>query len=164
MSDPVRQSTGQGGNSTIVVFALDEPSYALSTACVERVLPAMAMLPLPGAPDIVLGIVNVHGDILPVMDVRRRFGLPSREPDVDDLFLVVRTALRRLVFPVTSVTDVRALGPENAVDASEAMPFEAYLSGIVRCGDDIVLIHDVDAFLSLDEESVLNEALHGAAS
>jgi purine-binding chemotaxis protein CheW len=143
----------------IVVITLDAPRYALSADAVELVIPALEITPLPGAPDIVLGVINLHGAVLPVMDIRARFRLPQRPPDVDDHFVIVRTARRRLVFPVDRVVDVRDIASCNIVDTDETKQFEGYLSGIVRLDNDIVLIHDVDSFLSIDEERLLDEAL-----
>ena len=62
----------------IVVFALDEQRYALHLLAVERVVRAVEVTALPEAPEIVLGVVNVKGRIVPVINVRRRFRLPER--------------------------------------------------------------------------------------
>lgn len=63
----------------LVVFVIDGQRYALSLGAVERVLPMVAVSPLPAGPAIALGVINVHGTIVPVVDVRRRFGLPARD-------------------------------------------------------------------------------------
>jgi purine-binding chemotaxis protein CheW len=160
MSMQGMRSNGIMNTRTLVVFALDEPRYALYADSVVIVIPALEIIPLPGAPEIVLGVINLHGELLPVMDVRSRFRLPARVLDVDDQFIVVRTASRRLVFPVDRVTDVRKINGENAVDTTQTLPFEDYLSGIIKLDGDIVLIHDVDAFLSMDEERLLSEVLN----
>ena len=62
----------------IVVFTLDEQRYALHLLAVERVVRAVEVTALPEAPEIVLGVVNVKGRIVPVINVRRRFRLPER--------------------------------------------------------------------------------------
>jgi purine-binding chemotaxis protein CheW len=63
----------------LVVFRLDERRYALPLAAVERVVRSVTVTPLPGAPAIVLGGINVHGRVLPVLNVRRRFRMPDRD-------------------------------------------------------------------------------------
>ena len=68
----------------MVVFALDEPRYALLLSAVEKVVRAVEITPLPKAPEIVVGVINAQGRILPVLDIRKRFRLPAREMKPDD--------------------------------------------------------------------------------
>ena len=63
----------------IVVFALDDRRIALPLAAVERVVRAVEVTPLPKAPAVVLGAVNVQGNLVPVFHLRRRFRMPERE-------------------------------------------------------------------------------------
>ncbi len=60
-----------------IVFTLDEQRYALHLSAVERVICVVEITPLPKAPEIVLGIINVGGQIIPVIDMRKRFRLPG---------------------------------------------------------------------------------------
>jgi len=62
-----------------VVFHLDEQQYALKVSAVERVVHAVELTLLPEAPDIVLGIINIHGKIIPVVNISRRFHLPEKD-------------------------------------------------------------------------------------
>ena len=63
----------------LVVFRLNGQRYALPLAAVERIVCAVEVTPLPGAPPVVLGVINVAGCVLPVFNIRRRFLLPERE-------------------------------------------------------------------------------------
>lgn len=62
----------------LVVFRLDERRYALPLSVVERVIRAVEVTPLPKAPPIVLGAIDVQGRVVPVLNVRRRFLMPDR--------------------------------------------------------------------------------------
>ncbi|MDB6169570.1 MAG: chemotaxis protein CheW, partial [Verrucomicrobia bacterium] len=62
----------------IVVFRLDAQRYALSLTAVDRIARAVEITPLPNAPDIVLGVINVSGRVLPVLNLRRRFRMRER--------------------------------------------------------------------------------------
>jgi purine-binding chemotaxis protein CheW len=153
MSDSLAQS------GKIVLFALDEPRYALYLSSVERVVRAVEITPLPKAPEIVLGVINVQGRVLPVLDIRKRFRLPAREISVDDRFIIARTARRMVALVVDSVAGVHELTEREMVSAKQALPFAQYLEGVAKLEDNLVLIHDLDQFLSLDEERVLDTAL-----
>ena len=76
----------------LVVFSLDDQQYALLLPVVERVINAVAVTPLPEAPDIVLGVINIYGEIIPVMNIRKRFGLPEREIDIKDQLIISRSS------------------------------------------------------------------------
>jgi purine-binding chemotaxis protein CheW len=76
---------------TVLVFALDDSLYALPLPSVERVIRAVEITALPGAPRIVLGVIDARGRIIPVLDIRMRLGLPERELACDDRFIVARS-------------------------------------------------------------------------
>jgi purine-binding chemotaxis protein CheW len=147
----------------IVVFSLDEPRYALDLFAVERVVRAVEITPLPKAPEIVLGVINVQGQIVPLMDVRKRFRLPGRNIDIDDRFIIARTSRRLVALAADDVIGVQRLGNRQIVDVEEDIPFAGYIKGIAKVEGDIVLIYDLDQFFSLDEERKLDEALSGGA-
>lgn len=148
--------------SSIVVFSLDEPRYALDLSTVERVVRAVEITPLPKAPEIVLGVINLKGQIIPVIDVRKRFRLPEREMSVDDRFIIAGTSRRLVALAADSVAGVRAIENREVVSAEEALPFAAYIQGVAKVEGDLVLIYDLDQFLSLDEERMLDAALSEA--
>ena len=143
----------------IVVFSLDEPRYALDLLTVERVVRAVEITHLPKAPEIVLGVINMQGQVIPVVDVRKRFRLPEREINIDDRFIISRTSRRLVALVVDDVTGVQKLGNREIVSAKQALPFAEYIKGVAKVEDDLVLIYDLDRFLSLDEEQKLDEAL-----
>jgi purine-binding chemotaxis protein CheW len=146
-------------NERIVMFTLDEPRYALYLSAVERIVRAVEITPLPKAPDIVLGVINVQGRVLPVLDIRKRFRLPAREMKPDDRFIIARTARRQVALVVDSVAGVHELTDTEIVRAKEALPFGQYLKGVAKLENNLVLIHDLDQFLSMDEEMALDATL-----
>jgi len=89
-----------------VVWVLDARHFALPVAMVERVLPAMAMSPLPGAPRQVSGCVNVRGKIVPVLDLRQVLALPPKELMIHDHLVLVRSGHRRAGFFADAVQGV----------------------------------------------------------
>lgn len=115
--------------------------------------------PLPVAPEIVLGVVNVQGRVLPVVDARRRFGLPARQVVPEDSLILARTARRRLALAVDRLHGVIE-HPETGIQAAgEIVPGAGYVRGVAKLPDGMLLIHDLETFLSLDEEGALGRAL-----
>jgi purine-binding chemotaxis protein CheW len=145
----------------VLVFALDEPRYAMELSAVERVVRAVEITPLPKAPEIVLGIVNAHGRILPVLNIRERFRLPARDMKLDDRLVIARTARRVVALVVDAVIGIRDVSNGQMVSAESLLPFAKHLKGVAKTEDGLVLIYDLDQFLSLDEERTLDMALAG---
>jgi purine-binding chemotaxis protein CheW len=147
----------------LVVWRLGAQRYALPLAVVERVLPAAEVTPLPGAPEVVTGILNFQGRIVPVVDLRRRLGQPQRELLLADQIVLARTARRVLAFAVDSVQDVVDHEAQAMVDTREIPHGPGVVSGVVKLPDGLLLVHDLERLLSLDEERGLDLALARSA-
>jgi purine-binding chemotaxis protein CheW len=143
----------------LVVFTLDEQRYALHLHSVDRAIRMIEITPLPTAPEIVIGVVNVHGAVVPVLNIRKRFRLPEREPDLDDQLIIARTARRIVALVVDTVSDVVALPPGELVVPEAILTRLEHLDGVVKLDDGMVFIQDLDAFLSLEEEQALEVAI-----
>jgi len=143
----------------IVLFNLDELRYALYLLAVERVIPIVEITPLPKAPEIVMGIVNYHGEIIPVINIRKRFNLPAHEIKLSDQLIIARTTKRFVALVVDSVIGVHKLEHDQFVDTKEEFPYADYVTGIAKIENNIVLIHDLEKFLSLEEQHLIENAL-----
>jgi purine-binding chemotaxis protein CheW len=147
------------GTNQIVIFTLSDLRYGLSLSSVERIVRVVEVTPLPKAPDIVLGIVNVQGRVIPVINVRRRFRLPEREIVLTDQMVLARAVRRPVALVVDSVTGVLEYSEQEAVATQDVLPELEYVEGVVKLDDGLILVHDLDTFLSLEEEAVLDRAL-----
>ena len=147
-----------------VAFTLDEQSYCLDLSGVARVVHAADIAALPRAPQIVMGILNLNGEIIPVVNIRKRFRLPEKEIALSDELIIARTAKRTVAILAESVTRVIESQAERIVAPEEVLPNTDYVAGIIKLPDGMVLIHDLDTFLSLEEEKSLDSAIDGARS
>jgi len=141
------------------MFALDERRYALPLADVERIVRAVDVVPLPGAPHLVLGIIDVGGHVLPVISLRRRFSLPDRTIGLTDQFLIAHTSARRVALVIDEVSDVIECEPAAVAAAASIGPGMEAFRGAVRLSDGLVLIHDLTTLLTPDESRALEAAL-----
>ena len=147
----------------LIVLALDSQRYALPLPVVDRVVRMAAITPLPKAPDIVLGIVNIQGRVIPVINMRRRFCLPDREIALTDQLVVAHTAQRPVALVADAVLDVIACSAQSLIAADNILPKVEYVEGVIKLADGLILIHDLDKFLSLEEASSLDHALENQA-
>ena len=140
----------------LVEFALDGRRYGLLLSTVARVVRMVDVTPLPKAPEIVLGVINVRGQVIPVINLRRRFRLPERAIDLADHLIVARTARRPLALIVDAAIGVLECSDRDVEPAREVLPGLDYVEGIAKLEDGLILIHDLDKFLSLDEQAALD--------
>lgn len=140
-----------------IVFTLDEKSYALRLSAVEKVFRVVEVTPLPEAPEIVHGVVNIQGRIIPVVNIRKRFNLPEREMDLRDQFIIARTSRRAVALVVDAVSGAVELPEEKVNKAEEILPRLQYVEGVVKLDGDMVLILNLDQLLSLEEEKMLDD-------
>jgi len=143
----------------LVVFALNRQQYALRLAGVCQVLRMVEVTPLPKAPKIVLGVLSLHGTVVPVLSMRRRVGLTEVEASLTDQLILADTASRRVALVVDAVTGVVERSTEGITKAERVVPGAEYVEGIAKLEDGLLFIHNLDLFLSQPEESQLRDAL-----
>lgn len=139
----------------ILEFSLQGSRHAVPLDHVDRVIPAAAVTALPGAPAGVLGVLDLHGQVLPVFDLRSRWRLPAAELSPRHQFLLVRSARRRLALVIDEALGVQACAAPMDVEVDTTTP----LRGAVQMDDGLVLIHDLERFVSPDEAAALDLAM-----
>lgn len=151
----------------VLIFEVDGVRYGLELARVREVVRAVAVTPLPRGPAVVNGIIDVRGETMPVYDLRRRFGAPEREVQADERFVIARGEKRTAALRVDRVHWTHRIEEGRMEMPSELVSRVQYVSGIVKLPDGMVLIHDLDTFLSASEslelEAELEALKHGAA-
>lgn len=146
-------------SNQLVIFILNEQRYALSLSAIGRILRMVEITPLPKAPEIVLGVINMQGQVLPVVDIRRRFRLPEQEVNLHDLLIIAHTSKRTVALVVDTVSGIIERSEQEVIAAEKILPGMEYVEGVAKLEDGMILIHDLDTFLSLEEEKALDEVM-----
>jgi len=146
----------------LIVFTLDKQRYALPLPTVARVIRMVEIAPMPKAPEIVIGVINLQGHIIPVVDIRRRFRLPGRETGISDQVLISHTSKRPVGIVVDEVTGVIECSAEEIVAAEKILPGMEYVEGVAKLKVIQRPFFFIDSFLSLEEERALDDAIHGS--
>lgn len=144
----------------LVVFRLDEQLFALPLSTVERVVRIVEVTPLPKSPDYILGVINFHGEIIPVVNVRRIFNLPEREVELTDKLIIAQTSFRTVSLWIDSVNEVIEIDDEEVIKSEKIFLGIDFVKGVFKLDSGIVLIHDLDKFLTIEETNLLKAALH----
>ncbi len=135
-----------------VIYAIDEQRYALPLSDVERVVPMVQITPLTEAREDVVGVINLHGRIVPVLDCRKRFQHRLRGAELSDQLLIACIAQRIMALWVDRVEGVIESAMGEIVPAAEILPgMEA--QGAMKLPDGgIVLLPDFDRCVLWAEE------------
>jgi purine-binding chemotaxis protein CheW len=153
-----------GDSVQLLVFVLHGQRHAVSLAQVERVVSAAQVTPVPRAPAIVRGVIDLQGRIVPVLDVQRQTDCAIPALQLSDQFVIIRTRLRTVALLVgethgvveRDATAVSRLGP--------ALSCPDRGDGMVRLDDGLAVIDDVETFLSAHESRLLDEAMAAVSS
>jgi purine-binding chemotaxis protein CheW len=141
----------------LLTFDLGGIRCALPATDVREVVRAVSVLPLPGSPEAVEGVINVRGTLVPVLNLRRRLRLPEKPIGVSDHLVLVRAGDRDVAVRVD-----RALAVVAATDDCLATPgadiTAPFISAVGRLVDGLVLVHDLRRFLDASEQASLDTA------
>jgi purine-binding chemotaxis protein CheW len=143
----------------VLVFTVSGQRYGLAGVDVRRVVHAVAIAPLPRAPAIVEGIINLQGTFVPVLDIRARFRLPSKPLALTDHFIVAVVGARAVAIRADAAVGLFAVDPSAVTDAALVAPNIEMVAGVAKLPDGLALIHDLRAFLSEAEAKTLDDAL-----
>lgn len=164
MTSQENQLPAEGAARPLVVFSVDTQRYALDLARVQRSVRAVAITPLPAAPAIVLGIVDFAGVVIPVINLRKRFDHPPRDVRLSDQLIVAMTGKRTVALLVDETQGVIEASPQSYAPANDMLPRLELVAGALKLEDGLILIHDLDRLLSLDEEAAIDRALSPATT
>jgi purine-binding chemotaxis protein CheW len=128
----------------LVVVRLQGTEHALPVEHVVEVLRMVAVTPLAEAPPWLLGVIDLRGRVIPVVDLRRRLGMPPREPDLSTPILVVRSHSVTAGLVADEVVEVLALPARSWSPADGVAVPGSAVSSAVRHGDRLLLVLDTD--------------------
>lgn len=153
-------------NTDIVVFELRGTRYGIAAQQVSEVIPALAPTPLAGAPEMVDGVFNLRTQVLPVLNIRKLFGLAERRITPDQRLVIARVKGTLAALRVDAVSEILSIETEHIEHAKLIVGEAARVSGVARLPDGLVLIHDLETLLTGAELSVIQSAIaeHAAAA
>lgn len=142
----------------VLVVHLDDERLALPAESVVEILPAMAYTRLPSAPEVVVGVVNLRGTPLPLLDLRTRLGGRARPPHPDDHVVVCHVGDRTVGIWLDHVAGLEEVETGDLVPVGEVADAR-HVEGVALLPDGTVLVCDVRSFLSADEALRLDSAV-----
>jgi purine-binding chemotaxis protein CheW len=146
----------EGGNDPViqwVTFRLDNETYGINVMQVQEVLRVTEIAPVPGAPDYVMGIINLRGNVVTVLDTRIRFGLPTKETDDATRIVIIESegnVVGILVDSVAEVVDMRRSAVESSPNVGNDESSK-YIEGVATHNGELLILVDINKLLSGEE-------------
>lgn len=137
-----------------VTYKLEEEVYGINVMQVQEVLRLTEIAPVPGAPSYVLGIINLRGNVVTVIDSRARFGLPVREPTEESRIIITEVGGHVIGMLVDSVAEVVYLH-QSDIDTAPNVSDDSsrFIQGVCKRDDYLLILVDVNKLLSEEEIS-----------
>lgn len=143
----------------LVVFELAKESYGVDIGAVNTIIRMQRITHVPRAPQFVKGVINLRGSIVPVIDLRRRFGLQEFEETKASRIVVVETASGLIGMIVDAVTETLSL-PSDAIEPPSSLVTTAdshYLRGVAKVEDRLIILLELERILTESEAQELDE-------
>jgi len=141
--------------SQLVTFRLKDETYGINVMQVQEVLRVSEIAPVPGAPGYVLGIINLRGNVVTVIDTRTRFGLPTGELDDASRIVIIESEQQVVGILVDSVAEVVELR-QSEIDSAPNTGNEdssRYIQGVASRDDSLLIVVDLNKLLTEEEWS-----------
>ena len=139
-----------------MLFSVEDVRHALDVTEVERIVFAAEITPITDAPENILGLINIAGEIMPVVDVRRRLGFPHRDMELSDRFILTHVNGTPVALLVESVEEVVELPAHSISTGNSVTPWST--TAAVGAGGNIVVIEKVEDLVSADALAHLDKS------
>ncbi|GGG48606.1 chemotaxis protein CheW [Pseudohongiella nitratireducens] len=136
-----------------VTFQLEDETYGVDVMVVREVLKYQDIAPVPGAPDYVMGIINIRGTVISVINTRLRFGLPEKEPEENTRIVILEIGQHIVGIVVDSVAEVVYMKRSEIESAPQVNKDDSarFIQGVCHRDDKLIILVELDKLLSEEE-------------
>lgn len=145
----------------VVSFKIGDEEFGVNILQVQEINRLVQINRVPNAPGFIEGVMNLRGKIVPVVNLRKRFGLPQKEYDKNTRVVVVELNGKTVGFIVDSVSEVLRFSKndvESPPDLIVTIDGE-YITGIAKLSERLLILLDLEKVLTVEEKEILKEAL-----
>lgn len=152
------QGNGKGAKlSQVVSFRLAKEEYGVDIMRVQEIILMGEITAIPEVPDFIRGLINLRGKVIPIIDLRRRFNLGSGDTTEHTRIIVVNANNTTFGIVVDAVNEVLRIESDQIEPPPRGIVGieQAYIKGLVKMDDKIMILLSVESILSQDEQSAL---------
>lgn len=137
-----RKTQAQNERMDCVVFQLMDRQFAIPLEHVQRVIRMAAVTPVPDSPPEIMGIINLQGNVVPVLDIRESLSMPAGEANPEDRILIAEFNQRLFAFVVDDVQEVLQLTHQQIEASREHLPASWPLVGVIQREEGLIVLLD----------------------
>ena len=163
-SSEVRAGDSLAREGKYLTFRLAEEEFGISILKVKEIIGLMPFTPIPRTPDFIKGVINLRGKVIPVVDLRLKFGMEPQAYTERTCIVVVQiqsgrgqTSMGMVVDAVNEVANVKAEEVEQTPNFGVSLD-TAYILGLAKTGEQVRILLDIDRVLGADELEMLDQA------
>lgn len=147
------------GETQLVVFVLEKEDFACNISDVREVLKMVRVTPLPRSLDFVEGVINLRGEVIPVLDLRRRFGLQETLRTEKSRIIIVEVESRMVGLIVDSVSEVIRLSNNQIQEAPDHVAGNRthLIVGVGKIEERLLIILNLERILTTEEQIALDD-------
>jgi len=145
----------------LVTFHIADDEFGVDILKVQEIIRTMEITRVPRAPEFVEGVINLRGKVIPILSLRRRFGIEPREFDSQTRIIVVEIAGMIVGFVVDGVSEVLRIGADTVEDPPAVVSGvdSEYISGVGKLEDRLLILLDLNRLLSTEEHATLTHSV-----
>lgn len=143
----------------LVSFTLGDEEFGVDILKVQEINRMVTVTSVPNAPVFVDGVINLRGKVIPIIDLRTRFGMPRREHDRNTRIIVVELEGKVVGFVVDAVSEVLRI-PKNVTEPPPAVVTGVntdYITAVGKLEDRLLILLDLEKVFSIEEKSSLKD-------
>ena len=135
---------GSAEATQLVVFRIDKSEYALPVSNVGEILRMVAIAPVPEAPEWLPGVINLRGKVIPVINLRKRLGLPEVEVGLNTPIVVAEHEGQMVGLVADAVTELLTVAADSVEPPDARVGSANAVEAVARSGERLILIFDLD--------------------
>lgn len=149
-----------GETIQVVSFALGSEEYGVDISQVQEIIRMVEITHVPRAPHFMEGVINLRGQLIPIIDLRTRFGMPRADHTKSTRIVVTEIGSKRVGIVVDSVSEVLNIPLENVENAPEMIAGVGteYIQGVGKVGERLIILLDLTMVMSGEEKAQLETA------
>lgn len=149
--------TNSDGANQFLTFALNDQDFGIDILRVQEIKNFTRVTPIPNMPECIKGVMNLRGTVVPVIDLRRRFNMPTAEYNQFTVIIVVNVGEKIVGLVVDAVSDVLNVG-EDAIEGPPDLGAidTSFIKGLAKSGDRLVSLLDIEVLLNDRSSTTIN--------
>ena len=156
-----KKRSGEGiGTMQLVSFRLAQEEYGIEITKVQEIILMGEITRVPQTPEYIKGLINLRSTVIPIVDLRLRFGLPSESPTDETRIMVVNVVGKTIGIIVDAVSEVLRISHEQIAPPPPTVAGlgREYLTGLVKLDSRLLILLDIDKILGRDEAAAVASA------